>query len=294
MAKQTLYTVTDSANPNKPYLTKVPLDTVAINMNITEEEAQVAVNTGKLLYDQYRIIPAGGTGGSSKGLVILLAIVIIGIVAALAVLLLRGKDNQGNADATQTPTPTPIESTEDPFGEDFMFPDEPSTTPEPTVEPTTEPESTTEPVEEPTTTPEQVEEPTEPEYDWESVDKEEMQEILNDKQFTCNFSVLDCLNFNKREEATLLQFEHYSRSIICDIEIFPIVDDSIDYEHVLYSHSDIKYQTRVNDITIAKELQDFLPLGPSNVMMRVSCKDKTSGDVVGYFYVNMIFNILAD
>lgn len=290
MAKQNLYTVTDSANPDKPYLSKVPLDTVAVNMNITEEEAQIAVNTGKLLYNQYRIVPAS-SGGSSGGLLILLGIVIVAIIGAIIVLVMR-RDKPGEV-VELTPTPTiEVENpdNEDPFGEDFLNPpeDEPTPTPE-------EPEPTEEPEEpEPTEAPEEPEEPEEPVYDWEPVTEEEMQETLNDKQYSCSFSVLDAVNFKTRNEAASLEFSNMSRDLVCDFYVYPLIDGNVDYEHELAKHTDIEYQKTVQYLTFHENMRDFLPVGESEVIMKVMCKEARSGEDVGFFYVSLIVNIMAD
>ena len=273
MAKEMLYTVVDSKNPGKPYLTKVPLNTVAINLQITEEEAAVAVHTGKLLYDQYRIVPVQTSSGS--GLVVALIVLIALIGVAVAVLFLRkpGDDKKENLAPTDVPIST---ETPDPFLEDdFIYPteglEEPTPTPEVTEDITPEPSG--EEPKEPTPTPE-------PEY--ESVSEDEMLEILNDKVYYASFETVD--SFVAKEGGQCeFSFVNNTRNMTvrCSMECRTNGND-------VYIMEELNIKPGESTDTIDILSYDYFAEGKNPCLLKLDWYDVDTGDFVGSTSVDII------
>lgn len=273
MAKEMLYTVVDSKNPGKPYLTKVPLNTVAINLQITEEEAAVAVHTGKLLYDQYRIVPVQTNSGS--GLVVALIALIALIVVAVAVLFLRkpGDEKKENPVPTEAPIST---ETPDPFLEDdFIYPTEGLEEPTPTPEVTEDiaPEPSGEEPKEPTPT-------TEPEY--ESVSEDEMLEILNDKVYYASFETVDSFVIKEGGQCEFT-FVNNTRNMTvrCSMKCHTNGND-------VYIMEEFNLEPGESTDTIDILSYDYFAEGKNPCLLKLDWYDVDTGDFVGSTSVDIV------
>lgn len=273
MAKEMLYTVVDSKNPSKPYLTKVPLNTVAINLQITEEEAAVAVHTGKLLYDQYRIVPVQASSGS--GLVVALVVLIALIGVAVAVLFLRktGDEKKENPAPTEAPIST---ETPDPFLEDdFIYPteepEEPTATPE--VPEDITPEPSEEEPEEPTPTPE-------PEY--ESVSEDEMLDILNDKVYYASFETVDSF---VTEEGGRCEFAFVNNTRNMTVRGYMECHTN---DNNVYIMKELNLEPGESTDTIDIISYDYFTEGMNPCLLKLDWYDADTGDFVGSTSVDII------
>ena len=272
MAKEMLYTVVDSKNPSKPYLTKVPLNTVAINLQITEEEAAVAVHTGKLLYDQYRIVPVQASSGS--GLVVALVVLIALIGVAVAVLFLRKPDDEKKENPVPTEAPISTE-TPDPFLEDdFIYPTE-----EPEEEPTVTPEVP----EDITPEPEEPEEPTPtPEPEYESVSEDEMLEILNDKVYYASFETVDSFVTG---EGGQCEFEFVNNTRNMSIRGYMECHTNDKKVHIM---KELNLEPGESTDTIDIISYDYFTEGMNPCLLKLDWYDVDTGDFVGSTFVDII------